>query len=400
MALGTAAAILGSAVIGGVVSSSAASKAAKSSQQATDQATALAREQYQQTRADNEPFRQAGSAAINPLMAQLGISAGGTTGSSPAPAAPTQDWAAYIAANPDVAAAVNAPNSGYAGDTPEARAADQYARYGQGEGRVVPTVAAPVAAQPTTATTSTNPFLVDPTTGGVNTLRPTADPRETYTRPDTPAFSYGLDEYKASPGYQYRQDEARKSILSSAGATGALQSGAALKELYDRGDQIAYQDFGNERAFAYDQYGADRARTDQNFAADRAYGTDIYNTDRTYGDSLYNLDRGYATDTYNNRTNNLFNLTSLGASTNNANASAGNTATGLQTNALFSNAATQGNAALTQANSFNNILSTGLNAYAYNQGQAGVGTKANPASSFSGFSGGTSANPLLSRSSF
>lgn len=317
-------------IVGGVADSKASKKQAQMAADAEARKIAFAQQTRDQNVALQQPYLNAGQSAINPLMAQLGISAGGATGSSPAPATGTQDWAAYIAANPDVAAAVNAPNSGYAGDTPEARAADQYARYGQGEGRAVPTVAAPVAVQPTTATTSTNPFLVDPSTGAVNAPRPTADPREAYTRPETPAFNYGLDEYKASPGYQYRQDEARKNILSTAGATGALQSGAALKELYDRGDQIAYQDFGNERGFAYDQYGADRARTDQNFAADRSYGTGVYEADRSRSDNIFSTDRDYATGAFDTKTNNLFRLTGVGTGAANAISGANNILSGQQ----------------------------------------------------------------------
>jgi hypothetical protein len=423
--MGLAAAVVGSAVIGGVVTSSAASKAAKVSQNATDQTTQLAQQQFQQTRSDNEPFRQAGMAAINPLMAQLGIGGGqgGPTASrnplsGPAGSSPQEafDWAGYRANNPDVNAAVTADGSGFNGSTPDERAADQYARYGRGEGRMVSTIqpAQPVLIAPTAPSAPVNPFIVDPSTGGVTATRPDAGPRPTVaprpemTRPTTAPFSFTAEQYQETPGYQYRQSEARKGILASAGATGAMQSGAALKELYDRGDQIANQDFTSERAVNYGQYMDAANRSDANFTSDRAFGENVYTGDRSYGDQIYNMDRGfnadifnsdrgYATDTFNNRTNQLFNLAGVGTGVNNANASAGNTATGLQTNALFSNAATQGNAALTQASSFNNVLSAGVNAYAYGKNGGGAyGTPSNPASSFSGMAGGT-ANPLLAR---
>lgn len=114
----------------------------------------------------------------------------------------------------------------------------------------------------------------------------TEDP--TYTAPG--AFTYTAADYMASPGYQFQQDEARRAILASASATGALQSGAALKELQDRAQQIALQDFNNERAFNYD----------------------VYKDSRNFGRDVYDTDRNYLTDRYDTGTNNLFRLTGVG----------------------------------------------------------------------------------------
>jgi len=73
MAIGTAAAILGSAVIGGAVASKGASKAAKAQQQAADQAAQLQRETFERQVELQEPFRQAGITSQNELMRLLGI---------------------------------------------------------------------------------------------------------------------------------------------------------------------------------------------------------------------------------------------------------------------------------------------------------------------------------------
>ncbi len=59
-----ATAIIGSAVIGAVGSSIAADKSAAAIGSATDQATAEDRRQYEQTRTDYAPWREAGAAAI------------------------------------------------------------------------------------------------------------------------------------------------------------------------------------------------------------------------------------------------------------------------------------------------------------------------------------------------
>ena len=74
----TAAAIAGSAIIGGMASSSAAKEQSRAAGEATqaqrdiaDQQTALQREQYLKQLELNEPFRQAGLTGQNMLLAQL-----------------------------------------------------------------------------------------------------------------------------------------------------------------------------------------------------------------------------------------------------------------------------------------------------------------------------------------
>lgn len=71
-------AIIGSAIIGGgaalaggAMQANAAKKAAQANQRATDASLALQREQYNQTRADQEPWRQAGVGALGRLQNPL-----------------------------------------------------------------------------------------------------------------------------------------------------------------------------------------------------------------------------------------------------------------------------------------------------------------------------------------
>jgi hypothetical protein len=73
MAISTAAAILGSAVVGGAVASRGASKAARAQQQAADQAAQVQRETFERQVQLQEPFRQAGITSQNELMRLLGI---------------------------------------------------------------------------------------------------------------------------------------------------------------------------------------------------------------------------------------------------------------------------------------------------------------------------------------
>jgi hypothetical protein len=78
MAIGTAAAILGSAVIGGAVASRGASKAARAQTQAAEQASQVQREIFEKQTELQEPFRQAGMTAQNELLRMLGL--GGEAG--------------------------------------------------------------------------------------------------------------------------------------------------------------------------------------------------------------------------------------------------------------------------------------------------------------------------------
>ena len=70
---GIATAIVGSAVVGGVMASSAAGKAAKAQRQAADQAAQLQSEQYWDQVNRQEPFRQAGLKTTDELMRQFGL---------------------------------------------------------------------------------------------------------------------------------------------------------------------------------------------------------------------------------------------------------------------------------------------------------------------------------------
>ena len=78
MAIGTGAAILGSASIGGAAASRGASKASKAQTQAADQAAQVQRETFAKQTELQEPFRQAGITSQNELLRMLGL--GGEAG--------------------------------------------------------------------------------------------------------------------------------------------------------------------------------------------------------------------------------------------------------------------------------------------------------------------------------
>lgn len=58
------------------------------------------------------------------------------------------------------------------------------------------------------------------------------------------AMGEAFQEYQTSPGYQYQVDQGVRAVEASAAARGLTGSGAMLKALQDRGQQIANQDFG------------------------------------------------------------------------------------------------------------------------------------------------------------
>jgi hypothetical protein len=72
---GIATAIIGSAVVGGVVASNSASKAAKAQQNAADKASNTELEMFNQNREDMQPWREAGTGALKQMTE--GTAAGG-----------------------------------------------------------------------------------------------------------------------------------------------------------------------------------------------------------------------------------------------------------------------------------------------------------------------------------
>lgn len=74
--MGIAAAIAGAAVIGGATTVISGNKAAKAQQQAADASIAEQRRQYDQTRADQAPWRTAGAGALGKLAGLYGVDTG------------------------------------------------------------------------------------------------------------------------------------------------------------------------------------------------------------------------------------------------------------------------------------------------------------------------------------
>ncbi len=58
-------------------------------------------------------------------------------------------------------------------------------------------------------------------------------------------YAQALARFQASPGYQFQFDEGMRAVNAGAAAQGMSNSGATLKALQARGQQLANQDFGS-----------------------------------------------------------------------------------------------------------------------------------------------------------
>lgn len=310
----------GSTILGGILQSNSANKAADRQAEASAQAIQAQQRAAEQARGVYAPTVNAYGQGLNALSSRLGVGGGMDTDDAIS-GVQGFDPGAYMQANPDVArraqegVALGLIGAGKQWTTPEEWAAFQYANTGKDEGRAAPTTPAP---SPTDQQPNGNALTGAPTYGH------TADP--TYTAPAP--FSFSIDEFKSNPAYQFALDQGSGQVMANSAATGALQSGAALKALQDRGQKTAYNFYAGERDSAYNRY----------------------NTDRLFDRSTYESDRSYLTGRSDRATDDLFRYTGLtqNALTGTANAYLGEgnaTADGLRDigSAGASNALTQGN---------------------------------------------------------
>lgn len=281
----TLGASLGGAIGGAIDQSGASSTASKDQQAAQQQAMLLRQQAADKITGIQAPYTGLGASSVNALTGRLGLSQPAT------PAPVTVPAANGNALQPG--SSVSAPAGVKTG------ASIDPAPGPDGGMANLSLSTAPSAAQ-----TANTPAAVAPPVGSTNALTgapsgsapPLGTDPGTYgntanpTEPTPGNFSYTAADYRASPGLQYQLDQARKATVAGSAATGALQSGAAMKELQDRAQNIAYQDFTNERAFDAGQF----------------------NTDRAFNQNVYTNDRDYLTNRFDTQTNNLFKGTAVG----------------------------------------------------------------------------------------
>lgn len=195
-------AIIGSAVVGAGSSIVAGNKAANAQKQAAQQSSDVQRYMFDQSRADQAPYREVGTAALGKLAEMYGVGTGGGV-----------DWGGYFKSLDDPAQRDYLMNwSGAPGSlgkmTPE--------EYGK--------------------------FYY------TNDLRGKQANDPNYTGADLSQFKGGVANYggfTASPGYQFRLDEGQKAIERSAAARGGLNSGATMKALNNYAQNTASAEYEN-----------------------------------------------------------------------------------------------------------------------------------------------------------
>lgn len=182
--LGLAAGAIG----GSLISANAAGSAADTQAGATGKAVGETSRQYNQTRQDLAPYRQAGADALTRLRSLLGMDRGPSSAVSGSISPDQFDANAYLAANPDVAGAGIDPYQ-------------HYTQYGINEGR--------------------QGYKLGDFTGDSQSSPLLRKFAQSDLAADVP--------YNA--GLQFGLDEGRKALERRQSATGSYDSGAALKEL-------------------------------------------------------------------------------------------------------------------------------------------------------------------------
>ena len=256
---------IGGSLLGGLIGSNSAKKAAQSQEQMQREAIAAQQQAAESARRVYDPTVQAYSQGLNALTDRLGVS-----NSSPSQTVGGIDVNAYIAQNPDVAAFKQTlMQRGDIGAGKPWATFEDWVREVQlpnammnGEQRSYPTAAPAQAEAPGAANALT----------GTGTFGNTADP--TWQTPDP--FSFDINSFTSNPAYQFALEQGSGQVMANASATGALNSGAALKRLQDRGQQTAYNFYAPEREFAYNQWLNDYKLGRANYESDRGYLTDRY----------------------------------------------------------------------------------------------------------------------------
>lgn len=217
MAIGTAAAILGSAAIGAGASLYGSSQAGK----AADKATQLQADQFNLVNEQQAPWREIGGASIGLLGQGFGMNLASGT-----------DWAAYGAANPDLQQEwqrlqADGTATDMFGNDPNKYYQWQWEHTGKAEGRGAP-----------------------PTQAGASGSGQVPNFLDTFSE----------DDFRADPGYQFRLNEGLKAVQGSAAARGGLLSGGTLKAMNrfaqgnaDQSYNDAYNRFNNDRSLVFNR---------------------------------------------------------------------------------------------------------------------------------------------------
>lgn len=238
-------------VAGAAIGASATNKAAKqgaaASQQATNATIAEQRRQFDIGQQNQQPWLTTGTGALNQLASLYGLptsqAGGGSSGQFNAQG--------YLAANPDVAAAVGA--GGFGGD-PYAH----WQEYGQSEGR----------------------------TGGFAAPAQAGDAAPT-----------GMAAFVASPDYQFRQNEQMRALTARNAALGIQDSGAAQRSALQLSGNLASGELNNYANRLSSLAGVGQTAAQNTAAAGQNFANSM---GQVLGNNAQNLASSYATQGQNN----------------------------------------------------------------------------------------------------
>lgn len=178
------------AIGGSMIQANAASKAASGAQNAARDANALQWNMYQQNRADQTPWRSTGGAALGQLSSLMGLNSQATFNEE-----------AYLNANPDARRRMfENGTSAYE---------DAMQRFGGADSEGL------------------KPFFSQGEGFG------------------SMARDFGMADYQADPGYQFRLEQGAKALERAGAAKGMTLSGAQMKGLTDFNSGMASQEYGN-----------------------------------------------------------------------------------------------------------------------------------------------------------
>lgn len=226
-------AIAGATLVGGYMTSQASKSAASSAAGASDRANAISDAQFQQTRTDMAPWRNAGSSAIGQLSYLLGLpgyeprsaAPGGQPGStqlrtlgSRGPVLSYQDLSGRERA-PGMAQQLGMDEVSTGTGNPAGESGDSW----------LDSISASGGPTPTTYNTQLGDF------GSLSR-------------------DFGIADFQADPGYEFRLQQGQKALERSASAGGRFLGGGTLKALTRYGQDMGSQEFGR----AFDRFNLNR----------------------------------------------------------------------------------------------------------------------------------------------
>lgn len=235
-----AAAVVGSAVVGGAVSAYGASEAADAQGDAAAAANGMTQRQYDQTRADQRGYRERGDAAANQLQYLLGLE-----GATPGNALTREN---LLGVGNSMNQELYDSNADYRSAW-DAIDAEHRAAFGRGF-----TGSSDMEAVRGDLARRLGPQLEQ--------ARLQREQQRMARDNGDGAFGslsrrFGMADFKTDPGYAFRQAEGLKGVNNSAAARGGLLSGAALKAASKFNSDFASNEYGN----AYNRFTNDQNNT-------------------------------------------------------------------------------------------------------------------------------------------